>query len=148
MLVLHGSTMDGEMMRVATGYEFESLADRNNFAVFYPDAYKRNWNDCRIDVRVAARLENIDDIGFIRALVTAAVSKFGTDPNRVFAAGLSNGGHMAMTLATQSPSPVAAIAVFAASLPTPDNSTCPKDTPTPPIMLTGPTIHSVPIKVA
>src|ERR1035438_1281647 len=123
------------MMRVATGFEFDSLADRNNFAVFYPEAYKGSWNDCRIHVRTAARLENIDDVGFIRALVAEAGLKFGVDANKVFAVGLSNGGHMALTLATQSPSPVAGIAVFGANLPTRDNSNCPQDTPTPPVMI-------------
>src|ERR1700680_4833297 len=46
VIVLHGSFMTGGLMRRMTGFEFDVLADKNNFAVFYPDAYKTNWNDC------------------------------------------------------------------------------------------------------
>jgi polyhydroxybutyrate depolymerase len=38
--------MDGALMRKFTGYEFDSMADTHGFAVFYPDGYERNWNDC------------------------------------------------------------------------------------------------------
>jgi polyhydroxybutyrate depolymerase len=135
VIVLHGSFMTGGLMRRMTGFEFDALADKNNFAVFYPDAYKMNWNDCRIAGRFAARLENIDDLGFMRALIAEAKAKDGIDPEKVFVVGFSNGGHMAMTLATQSPSPVAGIAIFGSSLSTADNSRCPQDTPTPPVMI-------------
>ncbi|RZU40355.1 alpha/beta hydrolase family esterase [Edaphobacter modestus] len=135
MIVLHGSFMTGGMMRRMTGFEFDALADKNNFAVFYPDAYKTNWNDCRIAGRFAARLENIDDLGFMRALIAEAKAKYSIDPEKVFVVGFSNGGHMAMTLATQSPSPVAGIAIFGSSMSTADNSRCPQDTPTPPVMI-------------
>lgn len=47
VLVLHGSFMDGAMMRADTGYQFDGLADHDGFAVVYPDGYERNWNDCR-----------------------------------------------------------------------------------------------------
>jgi polyhydroxybutyrate depolymerase len=135
VIVLHGSFMTGELMRRMTGFEFDALADKNNFAVFYPDAYKMNWNDCRIAGRFAARLENIDDLGFMRALIAEAKAKYGIDPEKVFVVGFSNGGHMAMTLATQFPSLVAGIAIFASSMSTADNSRCPRDTPTPPVMI-------------
>jgi polyhydroxybutyrate depolymerase len=79
VIVLHGSFMTGELMRRMTGFEFDALADKNNFAVFYPDAYKMNWNDCRIAGRFAARLENIDDLGFMRALIAEAKAKYGND---------------------------------------------------------------------
>jgi polyhydroxybutyrate depolymerase len=124
VIVLHGSFMTGELMRRMTGFEFDALADKNNFAVFYPDAYKMNWNDCRIAGRFAARLENIDDLGFMRALIAEAKAKYGIDPEKVFVVGFSNGGHMAMTLATQFPSLVAGIAIFASSMSTADNSRC------------------------
>jgi polyhydroxybutyrate depolymerase len=36
VVVLHGSVMDGEMMRKWTGYEFDQWADRKGFVVVYP----------------------------------------------------------------------------------------------------------------
>lgn len=136
VIVLHGTTMDGAQMRKWTGYGFDSLADTHGFAVLYPDAYKHNWNDCRVAGHVAAKIEHIDDIGFVRALIGRAASQFRINPTKVYLVGYSNGGHMAMTLATLSPSPAAGIAVFSANLPTPDNSTCSQVSRTPPIMIT------------
>ena len=135
VIALHGTTMDGAQMRKFTGYEFDSLADTHGFAVFYPDAYKTNWNDCRKAGAVAAKLEHVDDVGFILALIAKAQSEFKIDPKKVFLVGYSNGGHMAMTLATLSPSPAASIAIFGADLSTSDNSTCSQDSRTPPIMI-------------
>src|SRR6202035_3940271 len=45
VIVLHGSLMDGKLMREWTGYEFDQLADQHGFVVVYPDGYKHPWND-------------------------------------------------------------------------------------------------------
>lgn len=137
VIVLHGSTMDGAMMRKWTGYEFDSLADTHGFAVVYPDAYKHNWNDCRRAGDFPAKIENVDDAGFIRTLITQTVSQLKIQPAKVYVVGYSNGGQLAMTLATLSPSPAAGLAIFSANLPTRDNSTCSQVSPTPPIMITA-----------
>jgi polyhydroxybutyrate depolymerase len=135
VIVLHGTTMHGAQLRKWTGYEFDSLADTHGFAVFYPDGYKRNWNDCLKAGAVAATLEHVDDVGFIRALIGKAMTQLKIDPTKVYIVGYSNGGQLAMTSATLSPSPNASIAIFGAGLPTPDNSTCSQDRRTPPIMI-------------
>jgi polyhydroxybutyrate depolymerase len=135
IIVLHGQLMTGDMMRKMTGYEFDAAADKQHFAVLYPDGFRRNWDDCRKDHEESARLEHIDDSGFIRALIAREAADRGIDPHKVFAVGFSNGGNMAMDLAEQSPSPMAAVAVFAASLPTRDVSDCPQKTATPPILI-------------
>jgi polyhydroxybutyrate depolymerase len=127
--------MDGALMRKFTGYEFDNLADTRGFAVFYPDGYQSNWNDCLKAGAVAATLEHVDDVGFILALIGKAQSEFKIDPKKVYLVGYSNGGQLAMTLANLSPGPAAGIAVFGADLPTPDNSTCLQDSRTPPIMI-------------
>ena len=135
VIALHGTTMDGALMRKFTGYEFDSMADTHGFAVFYPDGYKRNCNDCLTGGAVAATLENVDDVGFILALIGKAQSEFKIDPMKVYFVGYSNGGQLAMTLATLSPGPAASMAIFGADLSAPDNSTCPQDSRTPPIMI-------------
>ena len=43
--------------------------------------------------------ENIDDVGFINAVVNDISGHAGIDPTRVYATGISNGGMMAYTLA-------------------------------------------------
>ena len=42
VIVLHGRLMTGSMMREMTGYEFDQAADKNHFAVLYPDGYRRS----------------------------------------------------------------------------------------------------------
>jgi polyhydroxybutyrate depolymerase len=86
--------------RKFTGYEFDNMADTHGSAVFYPDGYKRNWNDCLKAGAVAATLEHVDDVGFILAPIGKAQSEFKIDPKKVYLVGYSNGGQLAMTLAT------------------------------------------------
>ncbi|MFC5085829.1 alpha/beta hydrolase family esterase [Microvirga arabica] len=135
VIVLHGSAMDGATMRRWTGYEFDRLADRDGFVVLYPDGYKKNWNDCRRDATYPARLENVDDIGFIRVLIERFVSEKGVDPRKVFAFGYSSGGQMAHRLAIETPDMVAAVATAGANIPAPDNSLCPLEGRTARVML-------------
>ena len=135
IIVLHGSGMDGARMRVYTGYEFDRLADQHGFVVLYPDGYRRNWNDCRKHATFPAKLQNIDDMSFIRTLIARAMAEQGVDEKSVYVFGYSNGGHMAFRLAMEAPDEVAAIAAVAASLPTPDASSCPQQGRTSRVML-------------
>jgi polyhydroxybutyrate depolymerase len=135
VIVLHGSGMDGARMRVCTGYEFDRLADQNGFVVLYPDGYRRNWNDCRKYATFPAKRENIDDVGFIRTLIARVRVEQAIDQKRVYVFGFSNGGHMAFRLAMETPEEIAAITAVAASLPTPDASSCPQQGRTSRVML-------------
>jgi polyhydroxybutyrate depolymerase len=135
VLVLHGSNINGATIRQWTGFEFDELADRYGFAVLYPDGYKGNWNDCRRDAPFPAKTENINDVGFMRALVAHCQQAYGIDPRQVYAFGYSNGGQLAFRLATEEPHLVAAIAVAGANLPTPTTCSCPLEGPTARVML-------------
>ncbi len=135
LLVLHGSNLDGATMRQWTGYAFDELADQHGFVVLYPDGYQKNWNDCRRDASFPAKTENVDDVGFLRALVAHYQAEAGIDPARVYAFGYSNGGQMAFRLATEAPQLLAAIATAGANMPPPANCVCPPDGPTPPVLL-------------
>ena len=88
VIALHGTTMDGALMRKFTGYEFDSMADTHGFAVFYPDGYKTNWNDCLKAGAVAATLEHVDDVGFILALIGKAQSEFKIESKESLSCGL------------------------------------------------------------
>jgi polyhydroxybutyrate depolymerase len=140
VIVLHGSFMDGEMMREWTGYEFDQWADRKGFVVVYPDGYKHNWNDCHKDATFPAKLENIDDMGFIHGLIARMAQEHGIDTERVFVFGYSNGGQMAFRLVIETPDEVAAVAALGASLPTPDTSSCAQQGRTARVMLANGTL--------
>lgn len=117
LLLLHGSRGDGADMQAATFHGFNVLAERQGFIAVYPNGYQRHWNDCRGPANYAANLENIDDVGFLRALVSQMAQEHGIDPARVYAAGFSNGAQMAYRLAFEAPDLVAGIAAIAANIP-------------------------------
>ena len=124
VLVMHGSDGNGRQMRIASGYGFERLADEHGFAVAYPDGYEGYWNACNIVGDYAANERNLDDVGFLTALADKLVNDIGVDQSRVFATGISRGGHMAFRLAIEAPSRFRAVAAIAANVPTPDNFKC------------------------
>jgi polyhydroxybutyrate depolymerase len=124
VVVMHGSGENGARMRIASGYGFERLADEHRFAVAYPDGYEGYWNACNIVGDYAANQRNLDDVGFLTALAEKLVSDIGIDQRRVFATGISRGGHMALRLAIEAPSRFRAVAAIAANVPTPDNFKC------------------------
>jgi polyhydroxybutyrate depolymerase len=124
LIALHGSMGNPRQMRRASAYRFEQLADERGFIVVYPQGYEGYWNDCRKKGSFSAKQLNIDDVRFMRALVTHFASAHGADTSRVFATGLSNGGHFAYRLALEASDLVRAVAIVAANLPTDDNSLC------------------------
>jgi polyhydroxybutyrate depolymerase len=124
VVVMHGSGQNGAQMRQATGYGFERLADEHGFAVVYPDGYEGYWNACNIVGDYSANRLNIDDVGFLTGLVDKLIAEIGVDRGRVFAIGLSRGGHMAFRLALEAPARFRAVAAVAANVPAPENFKC------------------------
>jgi len=125
MLVLHGSKGKGRSVRRQSGYQFDALADREKCIVVYPDGYKKHWNGCRSAPRDKAHKKDIDDVGFLTALIGMCCSRWSSDPARVYAVGFSNGGHMCFRLAAEVPDKIAGITAIAANLPAPGWSKCP-----------------------
>ncbi len=101
VLAMHGSGENGTAIRIETGYAFERLADARGFAVVYPNGRNGHWNTCEIDRD--AQQPGVDDVGFLTALADKFIGEVGTDRNRVFAVGLSEGGYMAIRLALEAP---------------------------------------------
>jgi polyhydroxybutyrate depolymerase len=124
VLVMHGSGEGPQAIRVGTGYGFERLADQHGFAVVYPKSFGFDWNDCSSIGNTAVDGVRADDAGFLAALVDKLVGEIGVDPNRVFAAGVSNGGSMALRLALEHPKRYRAVAAALANVPAPQNFQC------------------------
>lgn len=124
VLVLHGSQGDGETARGMMAYEFDRLAEEHGFLVVYPDGFDSHWNGCRAAGPYRANELNVDDVGFLRAIVRKLQETDAVDPQRVFATGVSNGGHMSIRLALEAPDFVRAVAPIAAALPSGDNLGC------------------------
>ena len=124
VVIMHGSGEDGARMRIDTGYAFDRLADAHGFAIVYPDGFEGYWNGCNIVGDYTANTLNIDDVAFLTALVDKLAGEIHADPARVFATGVSRGGHMALRLALEAPSRFRAVASVAANVPTTDNFKC------------------------
>jgi len=135
VLVMHGSGEGPQAIRVGTGYGFERLADQHAFAVVYPKSFGFDWNDCSSIGDTAVNGVRADDAGFLAALVDKLVGEIGVDPNRVFAAGVSNGGSMALRLALEHPQRYRAVAAALANVPAPQNFQCQPAAQTPSVMI-------------
>ena len=121
VLAMHGSGENGTAMRIETGYGFERLADKRGFAVVYPNGQNGHWNTCEIDRD--AEQPGVDDVGFLTALADKFIAEIGTDRNRVFGVGLSEGGYMVIRLALEAPR-FRALASVEANLPVPEDFQC------------------------
>lgn len=124
VFVLHGSQGDGAGARAMMAYEFDRLAEEHGFLVVYPDGFESHWNGCRAAGPYAANELDVDDVGFLKAIVERLVETDSADADRVFATGVSNGGHMSIRLALEAPGFVRAVAPIVAALPSGENLGC------------------------
>lgn len=108
VLVFHGGT--GNAAQMARMTRFTRLAERERFAVAYPQGIGENWNDGRIIPASEAHARNIDDKGFIAALLDLLAATRPIDPKRVYATGISNGAFFSHYLAANLAHRIAAIA--------------------------------------
>ena len=105
VLAFHGVPSGPEEIRAITA--FDGLADRDGFVVAYPRAVDDWWTGCT-NCNSQAFLLNIDDVGFVRALIRQLEVDAGIDPGRVYAAGFSNGALFVQRLACDSADRIAA----------------------------------------
>lgn len=119
LLVLHGSSATGADMEQVTS--MDTLAEVNRWIVAYPNGergegglFPTDWNagSC---CGAAAR-ENIDDVAFVKAVISEIGGKLPVDKQRIYVAGFSDGGRMAHRLACVMAAQIAAIAVVSGSM--------------------------------
>lgn len=99
VVMLHGGGGSGAVAEQYYGWDAE--ADAQKFVVAYPDGLGPNvpaWNTGGGCCGYSAR-ENVDDVRFLTDMITAIRSRTPIDTHRIYAAGISNGGIMAYTLA-------------------------------------------------
>ncbi len=109
VLVLHGNSQQGRDLLEHTSWP--AVARREGFTLALPDGLNRGWADLRSDAEVAGRRPppGTDDVKFLAALIQDLVARGIADPRRVYVAGISNGGAMAMSVACERPDLVAAV---------------------------------------
>ena len=112
VVMLHGGF--GTAALAERYYGWDAEADRGHFVVAYPDGLNRAWNTGGGCCGTPAK-ENVDDVGFITAVVSAVGRSVPIDPRRVYVTGISNGGIMAYALACRTRGVFAAIGPVAAT---------------------------------
>ena len=114
VLALHGATSNARLMRNFCG--LNEKAEEAGFLAVYPNGTGNTqtvltWNagDCC----GYAVQHNVDDVGFVLALLDDLASIVPIDQRRIFVAGMSNGAMMAYRLAAECADRIAAIAAVA-----------------------------------
>jgi polyhydroxybutyrate depolymerase len=143
LVVLHGSNIDGTKIRQWTGYEFDQMADKYGFVVVYPDGYDKNWNDCRKGQFSKTKKEDVDDVGFIKAIINKYQADYEIDPSKVYLFGYSGGGNMAFRIGIEEEKLIAGIVAISTTLPTPETCNCDLNSKTPKILLVNGTKDNI-----
>ena len=109
VLVLHGN--GGSGMALAEATRFAELAAHEGFVAAFPDGLGGSWNYVR---GVPGYPADPDDAAFLTGLAHELEGLYGTDPQRRYVVGYSNGGFMAQRLACDAPDVFAAFVAVAA----------------------------------
>lgn len=117
IIAMHGGFGSGPQLELQSQLSIKS--DEENFIVVYPEGVKsllniRTWNAgecCGF-----ASNNDIDDVGFIDALLDSLSDMYNVDSLRIYATGMSNGAFMSYRLACELSHRIAAIAPVAGSM--------------------------------
>ena len=127
IIAMHGFLGTARNMRKKTG--FNRLARQHQLVILYPNGKRRRWNDGRSET------DTTDDTSYLVSCINALAANGIAAPDRIFLAGHSNGGGMAMRMACDHPTRIKAIAVVATKLPS--RYPCASGAPVPAIFLHG-----------
>lgn len=126
VIMFHGGGGKARGAMSETGWS--AKADRENFLAVYPEGVARDparhasfarnpqtWNDGSTRMALAAVQKNIDDVGFVNAMLDDLSTRLRVDPRRLYATGFSNGASMAFRTGRELAARLAAIAPVAGS---------------------------------
>lgn len=132
IISLHGL---GDNMNNFAGIGMHQIADTANFIVITPEAIvdalitnSTAWNSGASAYGFVLN-GNIDDVGFLNAIIDSSMQLYNIDTNRIYVLGLSMGGFMTQRLACQLNERFAAVASVAGTMGT--AMTCTNDSPIP-----------------
>ncbi len=108
----HGRLFTATLQMGLTG--MRDVADAEGFIVVHPEGIGRTWNG-GVCCGEASR-EDVDDVGFVSAMIDEISASLCIDEKRVYATGMSNGGFMSHRLACELSDRIAAIAPVAGVL--------------------------------
>ena len=124
VVMLHGGGGTASLEMEATGWTYK--ADDAGFLAVFPEGARphpdrrarfagnpQTWNDG--SGRFWSGSHQIDDVGFINAVLDDLIGRFRVDERRIYVAGFSNGSSMAYRVGLELSSRIAAIAPISSS---------------------------------
>lgn len=118
--------------------ELFPAADQNGYLMVVPEHYGTGWQG----VPGGTALPNVDDLGYVQALMDVVKSRFGADPKRLYSSGMSNGSWFSQLTACRLNTLYAAF--VAVSGPLADQKNCNPGRHVPVLMFHGTTDPLVP----
>jgi polyhydroxybutyrate depolymerase len=109
VVALHGSTQSPQGLEFEANLDGEAIAA--GFVVVYPEGIGFEWNTGN-----DPQATNVDDVGFVRAVIDHMVATGQADPKHVFATGISSGAEMSHRLACELSDRIAAVASVSGDL--------------------------------
>ena len=119
VVTLHRGGSNASQTVTLTG--LNAIADREGFIAVYPEGTAnrlfptfKTWN--AIHCCSVAYEQDVDDIGFLAALIQKLTADYSLDPKQVYVTGISNGAMMAHRLASEKSNLIAAIAPISGTI--------------------------------
>lgn len=109
VMVLHGG--GNSAASVAQTTQFDRFAATDEFIVVYPEGSGGYWNG-----GFCCGGKEVDDVGFLAALIDRLAGEYKIDRSRVFVVGVSNGAIMAYRFACDRADLIAAVASVAGAM--------------------------------
>ena len=130
VVVLHGAINSAGW--AAWRFGFKEAAAARGFAAVFPQGLGPQWDDGRS--RAGPR---VDDVAFLRRLAVDLVERGVAEPGRIYVAGVSNGGMMALRLVCEGADFMAGVGTVIASMPATSGAECRPARPMPIVMFNG-----------
>src|SRR5262245_13076707 len=143
VIMLHGAGSNAAKEANAPG--LGQLAPQNGFAVVFPEGRGGRWNHVPPGKEATAFVElafkdaggALDDVKFLKLLVTDLVRRGVSDPRRIYLAGRSAGGLMTLRMACEDARLFAGIGLLITGMSEPQGAVCRPAKPLPVLMLNG-----------
>ncbi|MFT7519725.1 MAG: polyhydroxybutyrate depolymerase, partial [Kiritimatiellia bacterium] len=117
VLMFHGdgtrASDQGKTMIKVT--RFQQLGRKEGFVTAFPNSFNGGWEDGR--AHPFRPPKGVDDVAFVEAMIADISTRTAIDPNRIYAAGMSNGGFFANRLACERTQTFAAYANVVGGMP-------------------------------
>lgn len=139
VIVLHGAIVSAHW--TARRYGFTEAAAARGFVAVFPEGINRQWNDGREGV-----LWKTDDVSYLRRLVAELETRRIAEPGRIYIAGISNGGMMALRMLCEASELFAGAGTVIANMPAATGATCRPRRPVPVVMFNGSADPLIPYK--